>query len=148
MHCRLFRCDVPLLISTLTGAELLTRWQEAVGQELPSVADRPLLAHLKRLSSVATRVLSSGFEATARDELKLTDALLTDLFAVATWHQWALPVEDLGESDIDVNGVSRGLLGADSSDGAGLWVIDHATIALARQRQASNEADWSQHARA
>lgn len=148
MRCLLYRCDVPTLLTALTDAALVLRWQQAVGDEQPSLADRPLLAHLKRLNATATRLLAMGFDSAARQDRQAVDALLTDLFAVATWHGWELPVQPAGEQEQTVDDLPRGLLGADTAEGAGLWIIDATTVALARQRQASDEADWSSHVRA
>ncbi len=148
MRCALYRCDVPVLLSALTDVDMVVRWQQAVGDERPCLADRPLLIHLKRLEATAARMLASGFEACARQDRAAVDALLTDLFAVATWHGWELPVQPLEAQDLILADLPRGLLGADISDGAGLWLIDGSTIALARDRQASDQADWSSHVRA
>lgn len=147
-RCSLYRCDIPTLLAALTDAALVARWQQAVGEEQPSLADRPLLAHLKRLNQAAARLMTMGFDTLARQDRVTADALLTDLFAVATWHGWELPVVQVGDQELDVADLPRGFLGADTAEGAGLWLIEAGTVALARQRQAADEADWSSHIRA
>lgn len=109
------------------------------------MADRPLLAHLKRLNLTASSILGCGFARAARLDPQAVDALLSDVFAVATWRGWPLPIEAEAEQEVIIDGVPRGLLGVDTSPGAGVWRIDHRTLALARQCQAADQADWSSH---
>lgn len=143
MRCETFRTDPATLIASLSEPALLQRYLDAQQAELPSLADRGMTAFLRRLGAQAVEAQAVGMTMLARRDPVQADALLTDLFAVATWHGWDLPIQRLGEADADV-GV-RGLLGADTAtDGATLWLIDHATVALARMRQAG-EADWHDH---
>ena len=143
MRCETFRTDPATLIAALSEPALLQRYLDAQQVELPSLADRGMTAFLRRMGALAAEAQGVGVTMLARRDPAQADALLTDLFAVATWHGWELPVERLGETDAEV-GV-RGLLGADvAADGATLWLIDHATVALARARQAG-EADWHSH---
>ena len=143
MRCETFRTDPATLIAALSEPALLQRYLDAQQAELPSLADRDMTAFLRRMAALAGEALGTGMTALARRDAAHADALLTDLFAVATWHGWELPIERLGEAEAEPE--ARGLLGADvATDGATLWLIDHATIALARARQAG-EADWHSH---
>jgi hypothetical protein len=138
-----FRTDPAGLIAALTAPELVQRWSDTVAAELPSLADRRLLVHLRRLLVSAKQAQSSGFNVLSRRDPAASDELLTDLFAVARWQGWELPVTPLPDAEFDPAGRPRGLLGADPGrDGAGLWVVDHATIAFARQRESGDEAEW------
>lgn len=145
MRCETFRTDPPALCAALGEPALLTRYLAAQEAELPSLADRQMTAFVRRMGALASHALGLGLTVLAKRDVVQADALLTDLFAVATWHGWELPVERLVEQDVEVAGSQRGLLGADVAvDGAGLWLLDHATVALARQRQAG-DADWHEH---
>lgn len=146
MRCELFRTDPAALIEALAAPEMLARYLAAQEAELPAIADRPLLAHLRRLNQAAARMMGHGVTLCARQDPALTDALLTDLFAVATWNGWDLPVERLGIQEVDVAAAGRGLLGSDPGrEGAGLWVVDHAQVALARERESADDAEWHPH---
>ena len=146
MRCELFRTDPASLISALGGEAMLRRYQAATAAELPALADRQLLAHLRRLDALAGRALAHGFTALATQDAAAADALLTDVFAVATWQGWELPAERLADDEIAVDGLARGLLGADPGrDGAALWILDPGRVALARLRQASGDAEWHPH---
>lgn len=137
MRCQLYRTEPARLIEALGDAELVRRYRAALAAELPGLADRRLLSHLRRLDRSAAEVLMGGLTQLARREPAAADALLTDLFAVATWHGWELPATPLGEAEADPPGSPGGLLGADpGGEGARLWLLDHATVALARARQA------------
>lgn len=143
MRCETFRTDPATLIAALSEPDLLQRYLDVQQVELPSLADRGMTAFLRRMGALAAEAQGVGVTMLARRDPAQADALLTELFAVATWHGWELPIERLGEAEAEV-GV-RGLLGADiATDGATLWLIDHAIVALARQRQAG-EADWHSH---
>ena len=135
MRCHCYHIDQPSLLTALTDEALITKYQSTIGDEIPSLADRALIRFLRKQITLATRALSEGFDRLAEQDTAAADELLTDLFAVATWHGWELPIESLGERDLPVEEIPRGLLGADTaSDGAKLWVIDHETIALSRDR--------------
>ncbi len=148
MRCTCYRVDPPALVAALTDGENLARYQAAIGDEVPSLADRAMVLHLRRMSTLASRVASEGFERVAEQDPALADALLTDLFAVATYRGWELPAEDLGARELPIAGLPRGLMGADAAiDGAQLWLIDPGTIALARSREAADQADMSGYVR-
>ena len=135
MRCHCYHVDPPSLLTALTDEALIAKYQSAIGDEIPSLADRALIRFLRKQITLATRALSEGFDRLAEQDTAAADELLTDLFAVATWHGWELPIESLGERELPVEEIPRGLLGADTaSDGAKLWVIDHETIALSRDR--------------
>jgi hypothetical protein len=146
MRCELFRTDPATLISTLGSDAMLRRYQAATAAELPALADRPLLAHLRRLDALAGRALALGFTALATEDAAAADALLTDVFAVGTWQGWELPAERLADAEVAVDDLPRGLLGQDPGrEGAALWILDHGRIALARLREASGDAEWHPH---
>ncbi len=137
MRCTCYRTDPPTLVAALTDGDLLARYQAWLGEEVKSLGDRSLLAHLKRLSTYASRAQAHGFDLLARNDLQAADELLTDLLAVATWNRWDLPLEEHGEQDLPVDDLPRGILGADQSpENARVWLLDGTTIALARSREA------------
>ncbi|MBA3936860.1 MAG: hypothetical protein H0X38_05310 [Planctomycetes bacterium] len=147
--CSIYRIDPPSLVAALTDEDVLARYQANISDEIPSLADRPLIAHLKRMSTSASRAQADGFDRFAEADPAAADSLLSDLFAVATYHRWPLPAQYLGEEEMPVDGIPRGLLGADTApEGARLWQIDDETIALARSREAADSADMSGHAKA
>lgn len=148
MRCHCYHVDQPSLLTALTDEAFITRYQSAIGDELPSLADRGLVRFLRKQTTLATRALTDGFDRLAEQDTAAADGLLTDLFAVATWHGWELPIESLGERDLPVEELPRGLLGADTAtDGAKLWVIDHETIALSRDREADDVPHMEGHHR-
>jgi hypothetical protein len=148
MRCTCFRIDPPSLLAALSDEAFIARYQGALADELPGLADRALVRHLRRLSTIASRAVAGGFDRLAEADPGAADELLTDLFAVATWRAWPLPLEQLGERDLPVEGLPRGLLGQDAgSDGAKLWLLDDETLALCRDREADTEAEMGGHPR-
>ncbi len=146
MRCTCYRIDPPSLVSALTDLDTLVRYQDQLAAEVKTLADRALIRHLKRMSTLASQVQAHGFEVVARHDLEGADALLTDVFANATWYGWNLPIESLGEQDLPVDGLPRGLLAADATpDNARLWLLDGRTLALSRDRAAGEEADLDHH---
>jgi hypothetical protein len=144
-----YRTDLPGLVAVLTSSETLQRYQEALAEEHKITAERAMADFQRRMSLLASRALAHGFDTLARHDRVVADALLTDLFAVATYHHWELPIEDLGESDLDISDLPRGLLGVETlGEGASLWQLDGSTIAFARCRAASDEAAMDNHPRA
>jgi len=149
MRCQLFRTDPPTLLAALTEEAMLVRYQEFLSQEIPSLAEQTLIRHLRRLSGYASQVLSSGFETLARNDIQAADELLSDVFAVATFRGWDLPLESLGDSEQNLDDLPRGLLGADrNADSARVWLLDGATVALSRARAVSDKVDMTGHNRA
>jgi len=149
MRCQLFRTDPPTLLAALTQETMLVRYQECLAAEIPSLAEQTLIRHLRRLTGYASQVLSSGFETLARNDIQAADELLSDIFAVATFHGWDLPLESLGESDQELDDLPRGLLGADRDpDSARIWLLDGATVALSRARTVTDKVDMTGHNRA
>jgi len=142
MRCACFRTDPAALLAALSSEQALARWQETITDEARALADRALIRHLRALTAVAGQVRHEGVERVAQRDPAAVDALLSELFAVATWHGWPLPIEPLGEQDLAVEGLPRGLLGADASrDGASLWLVDDQTVALARNRIVGSETE-------
>ncbi len=145
MRCEQYRTDPATLIEALGDQAMLRQYLAAQEAELAVLADRQLTGFVRRLGALASQAMAVGITVLAKRDAVHTDALLTDVFAVATWHRWDLPIERLGEAETEIAAVPRGLLGADvASEGAGLWVLDHAIVALARQR-VSGDADWDEH---
>jgi hypothetical protein len=142
MQCSCFRIDPPALVAALTDGAFLARYLADIGDELPGLADRGMVAHLRRMSTLASRVLATGLERLAAEDPVSADALLSDLVAVATYRGWALPAVPLGLRELSVEALPRGLLGADqAADGARLWLVDPETLALARTREADELSD-------
>lgn len=142
MRCTCYRTDPPALVAFLTDSETLAKFQDSLADEVKSLADRALVKHIKRMSTLASAAQAHGFDTLARTDLAGADELLTDVFAVATWHRWDLPAEDLGEQDLPVDDLPRGLLAADAgTESARLWMLDGTTVALARARQVGEEAE-------
>ncbi len=142
MQCSCFRIDPPTLVAALTEGDFLARYLADIGDELPGLADRGMVSHLRRMSTLASRVAAAGLERLAAEDPAAADALLSDLFAVATYRGWALPAQELGLRELAVEALPRGLLGADlAADGARLWLVDPETLALARTREADELSD-------
>lgn len=142
MRCECYAADPATLVSWLCETETIRRWQEQNAEELRRLADRRLAEHLRRLDAIASRLAIDGVDLVAQHDAAAADAWLTDAIAVATWQRWeGLPVEAMGEQDLPVDGLPRGLLAADdSSEGAGLWLIDDEHFALARWREVPADA--------
>ncbi|MBA3845944.1 MAG: hypothetical protein H0X45_04795 [Planctomycetes bacterium] len=141
MRCACYRVDVPTLLAALSADEMIERYARNLADELPSLADRSLAQLLRRFARIAGQAMAGGFDALAASDRANADALLTDIFAVATWHRWEIPAESTGEQDLPVDELPRGLLGADvSTGGASLWLIDDQTVALARARAVDRAA--------
>jgi hypothetical protein len=148
MKCACYRIDPPTLVSALTERDFLARYLDDIGAELPGLADRGMVIHLRRMSTLASRVQVDGLEVLASEDAGAADALLTDLVAVATYRGWTLPMVQLGVRDLAVETLPRGLLGADAgTDGAHLWLIDPETIALARTRESDELSEIGEHPR-
>ncbi len=148
MRCTCYRIDPPSLLAALSDEAFIARYQSSLADELPGLADRALVRHLRRLSTSASRAVTSGFDHLAEADPSAADELLTDLFAVATWRSWPLPLEVIGERDLPVEDLPRGLLGQDvGTDGAKLWLLDDETLALSRDREADDVADMGGHHR-
>ncbi|MCS6970587.1 MAG: hypothetical protein RMM29_01935 [Planctomycetota bacterium] len=135
-RCERYRVDPPSLVAALTAPPLLARYRALVERELVWLAERGLAEHLRRCLRLAGELEAGDLASVARRDRAGLDALLTDLFAVATWQGWQLPLERLDDAELALDDLPRGLLGADESrEGAALWLLDGGTLALARQRQ-------------
>jgi len=149
MRAHVFRTDPPALVQTLTAPEWLARYQDLLAAEAGVCAEREMLGHLRRMGTLAGRAATEGFDTLARNDRTSADALLTDLFAVATWHQVELPAAPLGELEVDVTDLPAGLLASDTTSGAArLWQLDGTTIALTRDRVVGDTVRLDGHARA
>jgi hypothetical protein len=141
MRCACYRTDPPVLLAALSDPALVQRWLDQAADEVRGLADRALVSHIRELTRVASEVLGDGFERVAERDPHAADALLSDLLAVATWHGWELPIEALGDLDLPVEDLPRGLLAADQArEGASVWLLDDRTVALARTRVAGDQA--------
>lgn len=140
MRCECFRTDPAALIAALTEPAYITQWQTAAAEELRRLADRRLAEHLRALDQVASRIATFGVDVVAQQDPAAVDAWFTDAIAVGTWNGWTLPLEALGEQDLAIEPLPRGLIAADRSrEGAALWLIDDTTIALARWREVRSD---------
>jgi hypothetical protein len=136
MRCECFQADAATLVTALTTNEMIERWRQSAAEELKRLADRRMAEHVRQLDSTAAALLVEGIDLVAARDPASVDAWLTDAVAVGTWNNWELPVVAMGERDLPVEGLPRGLIAADrSAEGAGLWVIDDETFALARWRE-------------
>ncbi len=145
MRCTCYRIDPATLVAALTDAEILHRYQAHITDEMPSLAEREQVKHLRKLVGVAAHAVVEGFEEVARRDLANADELLSDVFAVATYHAWPLPAENTGDREVDVDGLPRGLLGADlNPESASLWLLDGTTLALARARVVGDVVDLAE----
>jgi hypothetical protein len=141
MRCSLYRVDAEALVAALTQPDLIARYQQRLADELPSCADRALITYLRQLDAVANKVRTTGFDSVAAQDPAAADALLSDLFAVATYDRWDVPAEHIGDDELPVDGLPRGILAADGSrEGAKVFVLDEQTIAIARERTAGEVA--------
>lgn len=130
-----YRADSTELLNRLAEGELLARYVQALEAEAGSLAEAPQLAFGRRMLGLVARLGAEGVEQVASTDRAGLDALLTDVFALATWHRWPLPVEPLPPGEVDLEHAQRGLLGAETEgQGAVLYVIDEQTVALRRSR--------------
>lgn len=137
-----YRVDPNVLVQAITAESVLLPYMQTLEEERSSIVDRELVGHLGRLQRVLARVMTAGLEVAAADDQEGADCLLTDILAVATWNGWHLPVEELDASGYGVpEGRPTGFLGTGATgSGASVWVEgDH--VVLARNRNASTEAD-------
>lgn len=141
MKCSVYRTEPAALIAALTEPASLAKYQQRLAAEIPSCIERGLITHLRQLCTLASGAQAEGFDRVAERDAAAADALLSDLFAVATYDGWPLPVEAMGESDLPLDGLPRGILAADrSAEGARVYLIDDQTIAIARNREVSDSA--------
>lgn len=130
-----YRCDTAALMAHLLSAETLSAYSAFIEADDGSQAEAGQLAFGRRMLSVVAKIGAHGVEGVASQERSALDALLTDCFAVASYQGWDLPVESLGVQEVATEGLQRGLLGAENdAHGAGLFLIDEATIGLRRSR--------------
>lgn len=144
-----YRCGHAQLLQALCEPALLARYRQHVEDEMPRCADGELLQHLRRLLLLQARVAQQGLEEAAALDRGGIDALLTDCFAVATWHGWPIPAVADGTGPMPLEPLQRGLLGADqATEGALLFVLDDERVALCRHRTSGRTGDMSEHWRA
>ncbi len=138
VSCDCFRADSTDLLNHLAEGSLLSRYVEWLQASNAYQAEATQIAFSRRMLELVSRLAAEGVEGVAANDRASLDALLTDVFATATWHRWPLPVEALGSREIDPDQVQRGLLGAEREDqGAVLYVVDEETVALRRSRDNS-----------
>jgi hypothetical protein len=132
MRATCFVGDLRHLAHCLTAPTLLSAYQETLAAEMPGLADRGMAAHLRRMATLAAAASADPGAVDPGD----ADSLRTDVFAVACWQGWELPVVARGEVEVDP-AAARGLAGRDRApDGAGLWVLGPDRLAFARVRTA------------
>ena len=139
MRCEYYAADVASLVQWLSSEAVLARYLDESGKELGSLAEAPLVQHIRCLHAVVRHIQTQGLEGACERDRSLVDALLTDIFAWGTFQQWSdIPVAVGEEGDLPLEVVQRGLLGADMADqGALLFVPEPNVIALCRQREPS-----------
>ena len=132
--CEMFRCDGDL-VSALLDPSMTNAYTSALEQEVHQLAEQSLRDHLRQMHRVLAALGAAGVDACRAQMPAELDALLTDIFAVASWHGWQLPVEHLGQHRKDLSQAQRGLLGYDASTGgAELYRCDETLVALVRDR--------------
>jgi hypothetical protein len=142
MRLERFRTHPPELVEALVAPEALARYAALATSELEVCADPALSAHLRRMLRLAAQAAGTGLPTLAGASRGEADALLSELLAVLTWAGHPLPLEPLGEAEADPAGLPRGLLGADEAGaGAGVWLLDGATVGLARWRGAAERIE-------
>jgi hypothetical protein len=135
------------LINALSAGELLQRFIDQLTDELPRCGDADLLRHMRWLLVQARMLQAEGLEHRAALDRAALDALLCDLFAVATWLGWPLPVSRDGDCELPLEPLPRGLLGADDcAQGVLVFQLpDDGGFALCRHRRADRVGDLSEH---
>ena len=130
-----YRADSAGLLAALVDADTLGRYSATLEAAGGSQAEAGQVAFTRRMLGMVARIGAEGVDGLARDDRAGLDALLTDIFAVATWHRWPLPVARLDPGETDLDRAQRGLLGAEAEpQGAALYVLDEETVALRRWR--------------
>jgi hypothetical protein len=133
--CDCFRADSTALLNHLVDGSLLARYADWLQASNASQAEATQVAFSRRMLELVTRLGAEGMEGVAAHDRAGLDALLTDVFATATWHRWPLPIEAIGSREIDPERAQRGLLGSEcEAHGAVLYVVDEDTVALRRSR--------------
>ena len=146
MRCRLYRAEIDELIAALTDPALLERYGEHLQRDEQGAAEPAYQRLMQQMQVLAQRAASNGFDSVVQEDRGAADALLTDVFAVATWEHWSLPVQDEGEDDCDLDGATRGLLGADDQrGGAELYRFGDGRLALRRSREVGDDSDMREH---
>ena len=125
------------MVQWLSSEGVIARYLEESGLELGSLVEEPLVKHIRCLHVTVRQIQTQGFTAACERDRGMVDALLTDIFAWATFQQWRdLPVAIGEEGELPLEVVQRGLLGADMADqGALLFIPEGNVIALCRQRE-------------
>ena len=132
--CHVYRAQGDL-VAALVNDAVIAPYLAEIERELPGLAEQSLRDHLRSMHALVTQIGVKGFEQAKQDEPAAIDGLLTDMLAVATWHGWPLPLEDLGMHDKDVALARLGLLGyAELGNGAAVYCWDDGLIGLARDR--------------
>ncbi|NRA36747.1 MAG: hypothetical protein HRU15_01285 [Planctomycetes bacterium] len=140
MQVEIYRGSVDEVTRWCSSVEVLMRYNEYAVNELEHMADADLIAYVKKLRVVAEQVYRDGYDAALQQDPALLDSLLTDVLSIATYEGWDHPLVADGLRNIDEL-PSPGLLGYDVSiQGAQLYVIDSKELALARSRQAGDDA--------
>lgn len=137
--------DSQRVIDCLLSAETIHAYHLQTESEFAQIVEPSLMRHLRIMQQTAQQIMSGGVELVIAQERSSVDLLLTELFALATWHGWPLPVKAQGEKVLPPSLPRSGLLGTDArGDGAVLW-LDQGVIYLSRSRMVSDQADMTHH---
>jgi hypothetical protein len=126
--------DPAAVINVLVSAENLNRYVAWLEHDAGSQAEASQHAMARHMTGMVSRIGAEGLEAVAAADRPAIDALLTDVFAVATWHGWALPVTPEADSEVSLDGWQRGLLGADANQHGAVLYCQGQRLALRRSR--------------
>jgi len=134
-----YQADIATLPAALVRPAIVGPWLSRLEAELPTIAEQGLLDRLQRLQRLAYHLQAVDLDQLIAEDRRLSDQLLTDLFACASWERNpALPITVLPPREAAPPATAQhGLLAASADDpiGATLLIVDDHTLALARDRQ-------------
>ena len=140
--CEMFQGDLGEVINALTSPDIQRRYAEALDQEVPELVEPALKKFNRDQRKRVDELALYGYEAQLERAPQELDELLTDCFAIATWHRWPLPVTFLGHEPCQMTEQVQGLLGhSTSSQGVAVFCFANQRIALVRQRVAGLDID-------
>ncbi len=129
------------LLSCLVSSPMLHAYQQYLTEERASLVDAALIRHLEHLRQALQRLMLEGLSACSGSHLGDIDQVLTDIFAVATWNGWQVPVLPPTLHTLPEPRPACGLL-ASGEVGSGAHVWFHANhIFLSRDREIDRIAD-------
>ncbi len=138
--------DLAAVLAWCQQPAVLDRYAHELDAELPGCGDASLLGHLRALQRQLALLTGYGLDGAQHQDAQLTDALLSDLLAVATWQHWHdLPLQAAGNGELPLEGGRPGLLGQDPAEAGVLLLCFDNRIAICRHRQADQRGDMSEH---